>query len=118
MKARYVAGIITAGYLLCGLIDPADGADWRPSYYSIDLTHVSHASQHFGSHPTNYGYGALSLAAHWDRAHWALSVAEGVVIEPCHSYAGHHECGGLYGPREVFTATLSYKFGYSSGGVK
>jgi hypothetical protein len=40
-----------------------------------------------------------------------MDVSEGVVLESCVRYAGHPECGGLYGDREVFKASIGYKFG-------
>jgi hypothetical protein len=81
------------------------------SFYSVDLAHVSHTTQHLGPNSTNYGYDALSLAAHYEHGPLSLTLSEGAVLNSCQHYEEHQECGGLYGPREVFTGTLSYKFG-------
>jgi hypothetical protein len=75
---------------------------------SLDAVHVSHASQHFGPNPTNYGYDSAQLALHWRVKRFELTVADGVVLEPCHPVAGNPECGALVGPREVFEARASY----------
>lgn len=82
--------------------------DFRPDSITSDWTHVSHLTQHepFTDHPTNYGFNALFLTAHWnffnDRLH--LSISEGAVIEQCQ----YNWCGGLAGKRETFKGTLEY----------
>lgn len=87
-------------------------ASIQPNYYTMEFTHTSHLSQHFGDKPTNYGYGMLSLGAYWESdAGFFLHLREGIVTEACKTFQGHQECGGLYGPREVFSGTVGYKFG-------
>jgi hypothetical protein len=83
----------------------------QPAYWDAAITHVSHATQHAGEHHTEYGYNMAAIGAHWEptsRLH--IDVTEGVVLEPCIQLYAHTECGGLYGPREVFTATVGYRF--------
>lgn len=82
------------------------------TYYSAEIDHTSHAAQHIGEHPTNYGYTALSMTANWENDKGFFRVSEGIVLEPCITYYnGYQQCGGLSGPREVFRAVAGIKFG-------
>lgn len=83
----------------------------EPNTLPIELTHVSHSTQHFGAHPTNYGYDALSIGAKWKPTrNLSLSISEGVTLEKrCQTASGEREYGALYGPREVFTGRITYE---------
>ena len=81
-----------------------------PDSTRFELEHVSHATQHapFTSHPTNYGYDEAQVVAHWHVPHSGayMEIGEGFVLEPCKN----NQCGGLSGPREVFTGRVGYVF--------
>jgi hypothetical protein len=83
----------------------------EPNTLPIELTHVSHSTQHFGSNPTNYGYDAVSIGAKWKPLkNLSITVSEGVILEKrCRTADGEREYGALYGPREVFTGRISYE---------
>lgn len=87
----------------------------RPAYYDVDVTHVSHITQHTSGHEfTRYGYNVVNVGAHWDTSSGVyLDIAEGIVLEPCGYWQDSHvpSCGGLAGGmRETFTGTIGYKF--------
>ena len=78
-----------------------------PTTLNAELEHTSHASQHppFTNQNTNYGYDAVSLVATWALTkRFSVAISEGTVLESC----VNNSCGGLWGPREVFHARLSY----------
>lgn len=86
----------------------------EPSSLPIEVTHVSHLTQHFGRDPTNYGYDAVSVGAKWRVSNLSLTVSEGVVLEPRQTWT-FSDTGqqvelhsGLVGPREVFTGRITY----------
>lgn len=83
----------------------------EPNSLPIELTHVSHSTQHFGANPTHYGYNALSIGAKWKPLkNLSISVSEGVILESrCHNATNEREYGALYGPREVFTGRIAYE---------
>lgn len=83
----------------------------EPNTLPIELTHVSHATQHFGANPTNYGYDALSIGAKWKPLkNLSISVSEGLILENSyHTADGRCGFGALYGPREVFTGRIAYE---------
>jgi len=104
---RRVIYTLPVAWLLCG-----GCATIRPSYYDVNVTHVSHLSQHFTAHPTRHGYNEIAVQAVWDTESGVyVSLAEGVIIEPCGYLDNRLACGSLLGPREVFTGTVGYKFG-------
>lgn len=110
MKARDIADLLeiialwSVVLLLgsCAAIVVANAADLRPAAISFELAHTSHVSQHFGPDPTNYGYNAALLTARWEYQRIHLEVSEGAVLDQC----VEHSCGGLWGPRELFTARV------------
>ena len=70
---------------------------------------MSHLSQHFGDHPTNYGSNAFDVAAHWDFGHVAVELAEGISVD--RHYPGvNATCGEIEGPREQTTLRVGYSF--------
>ena len=74
------------------------------------MTHESHITQHFGPDPTNYGSETIGLTATWsgDDGGPYLNVTDGVTLGPCWiNGAGY---GETLGPREIFTATLGWRF--------
>ena len=83
----------------------------EPDTLPVELTHVSHLTQHFGANPTNYGYDALSIGAKWKPLkNLSISVSEGVILESRQTNTvGEQWCGALYGPREVFTGKIAYE---------
>lgn len=102
-----ILGAIFAVLLLQGC------AALEPNTIGIEGDHVSHISQHFGPHPTNYGYDAIALTAHWQiagtRAYVELS--EGYNLHNNYQMVnGAESCGALWGPHEVTTLRLGYTF--------
>jgi hypothetical protein len=70
---------------------------------SIEEMHESHASQHFGPDPTNYGFDAIQLNLHVGIGkRFYVDMAEGATLEGCR----HGQCGGLDGPREEFNGRV------------
>lgn len=67
-----------------------------PDAVPIEVAHVSHASQHFTAHPTNYGYDTLYTGLKWKRGNFSIKVEEG--------YTKEH----LDGMHEVTEASLEY----------
>lgn len=82
----------------------------EPNSVRIYGEHVSHASQHFGSDPTSYGYDSLNLELHYQHRGLFLDVAEGIVLNSKDTKVSGDCYGGLWGPREVFTARAGYEF--------
>lgn len=82
----------------------------EPNAVRIYAEHVSHASQHFGSDPTNYGYDAINLELHYKYKGVFLDVAEGMVLEKRDCNVPWKEYGALDGPREIFTARAGYEW--------
>lgn len=79
----------------------------EPNTITPFLEHDSHASQHFGPHPTNYGYNEVGVQAHWDLpSKFYVEMAEGYNFAPKNGQL----CAGLCGPREVFSARVGYVF--------
>lgn len=83
----------------------------EPNSLPVELTHISHLTQHFGASPTHYGYNALSIGAKWVPVrNLSISVSEGVILDSRYRTAdGEREYGALYGPREVFTGKIAYE---------
>jgi len=98
--------LIILGAFMLGVAECSRAkADLLPDSVRAEIEHTSHISQHFGPDPTNYGYDAASLVAHWSLGRrFSLEVSEGAVLESCKP----SWCGGLWGPREVFQARLGY----------
>ena len=95
---------VIAGGLLALAVSCAR-ADVLPDAIDAELDHVSHASQHFGPHSTEYGYNAAALVARWYLTpRVTLAVTEGAVLDRRDGAS----YGGLWGPRELFQARLSY----------
>lgn len=80
----------------------------RPAAVVTEFDHVSHATQHFGPSPTNYGYNAVSAGLRWRPVQgMTVDLLEGVVLE---GQDGSEDChGGLWGPREVFEGRIQYE---------
>lgn len=87
------------------------GCAVAPDRLSLEVDHTSHLSQHFGD-ATHYGFDAAMVVAHWQVKRAYLDVGEGAVLDSCASipYSDSAkvlpECGGLDGPRELFTARV------------
>jgi hypothetical protein len=101
MRARVAA--------LCIAVSLVAGCALKPNSIRVYAEHVSHASQHFGSNSTNFGYNALNVELHYQHGGAFLDVAEGVNLNG-RSRAPWLEYGSLDGPREVFTARAGYEF--------
>lgn len=86
----------------------------EPNSVRVYGEHVSHASQHFGPDPTSYGYDAVNVELHYQRkgvhGTWFADIAEGIVLNAKDSKVTGDCYGGLWGPREVFTARAGYEF--------
>jgi hypothetical protein len=92
---------------------PAAASDWYiPDEVNLEIQHISHVSQHFGSDSTDYGVEIASLAVRWTGHSWFLDIAEGAALNTCndlHYYDSTQvleQCGALEGPKEVFQATF------------
>lgn len=96
---------------LCALLPLSGCAALRvvePDSAGVELTHVSHISQHapmcgwVGEKCTDYGYQTASLAISWysRRRRWRFSMSDGYLLPN----------GWLPGPHEVFSAQLGYTF--------
>ena len=80
----------------------------EPDSAGVELTHVSHISQHpplstwVGEPSTDYGYQTASLAISWysHSRNWRFSMSDGYLLPS----------GWLPGPHEVFAASLRYTF--------
>lgn len=89
--------------------------DLEPSSIPIEVTHVSHLTQHLDSNPTNYGFDSVSVGLRWRVGNFSATVLEGVVLENARTWTVDSTGqqiplhGGLLGPREVFTGRLSYE---------
>ena len=85
----------------------------EPNSIPIEVTHVSHLTQHapFTSTPHSYGYNSIAIGAKWvPLPHLSISVSEGLLLEREHVNAyGQQWCGSLMGPREVFTGKIAYE---------
>lgn len=84
--------IIILSVLLC-----SGCAALKPTSIPIEVEHVSHITQHFGPHPTNYGYDDVSVGLKWKRGNVSVQVSEGYVKNL------------LDGIHEVTTAKLTYE---------
>lgn len=87
-------------FLLPFLWANCNATDLAPDTVSVDLQHLSHTLQHFGSDPTNYGSEILSLKFQWDFGRFHFIVKEGG------TFGGGHE--DILGPREVFQADVVF----------
>lgn len=86
-----------------------DGCAIAPNTISPVVSHTSHIAQHFGSNKTEYGYNEVGLQAHWRLYRGAfLDVTEGYNWGDINTDG--QACAGLYGGRDVFTATVGYSF--------
>lgn len=84
------------------------GCALAPNTITPFVEHVSHASQHFGSNPTHFGYEQIAVAARWNVKGAFLEMSEGYNPGSRNSYG--QACDGLYGGHEVFTARVGYDF--------
>jgi|SRR5579863_8141341 len=86
-------------------------ADILPDTAKLEIEHVSHATQHFGPNPHEYGINAASVVLRWQlSSRFTLDLAEGMILSDCRVRYDEHICGSFYGPREVFSARLGYTF--------
>lgn len=111
-KIHWVVCGYWAAYLLSILIISlfAGCAEMRPVSLPIELTHVSHASQHFEAHPTDYGYNAVSIGAKWrPMPGMTIVLSEGYVLNHEYRLHGLPMAGGLVGPAEIFTGRIVYE---------
>lgn len=84
----------------------------EPNAIRVYGEHVSHASQHFESPATNYGYDTVNVEAHWEHKGAFLDLSEGINLEraDCEVNGKDNGYGGLWGPREVFQARIGYEW--------
>jgi len=60
------------------------GCALAPSRASLEIEHTSHILQHFGPHPTNYGFQSVGLAAHWRLSRRVyLDLSDGIAFGSC-----------------------------------
>lgn len=103
--ARFLPGVLASGLIASGLTSCATVSSIaEPEAVSVELDHVSHASQHFGPTPTNYGYDAINLVIRWQHGPVYATLAEGAILEG--PACGGQCYGAMWGPRELFTGQL------------
>lgn len=78
-----------------------------PNTVRTEITHLSHLSQHFGSHRTNFGAQYAQVVAQWRWRGLYAEIGEGYNISPAR---GDDCAGAICGPRELSTATVGYVF--------
>lgn len=81
----------------------------EPNAVRFEAEHVSHISQHFGPNPTEYGFDAVSIVAHWQYSHVYLDVSDGINVSPALKGVVGPVYGALGGPRETFQARAGYE---------
>jgi uncharacterized protein YceK len=82
-----------------------------PNTIGPNYKHMSHLTQHrpFTSNPTNYGADMIGVVAKWKiTPNLNLSLGESINLEK--KYPGFQEYGDIVGPREQFSAEVSYDF--------
>jgi hypothetical protein len=84
-----VAGLIIASMIGCSSIKPL-----------VEVSHTSHATQHFGSNKTNYGWNVYSVGVR-------VRPYKGVTVDVLEGYTPER----LDGRHEVFTARLQWEIG-------
>lgn len=82
----------------------------EPNSIRVYGEHVSHATQHFESTPTDYGYNAINVEIHYQHKGAFLDIAEGIVLNRKDTQVSWCEYGAMAGPRELFTARVGYEF--------
>lgn len=70
----------------------------EPSTVNVEGDHTSHVEQHFGDHPTNYGFDVIAVTARWQRGPVYFEVSDGRTVGS--------EC--LDHMHEVFNARIGY----------
>jgi hypothetical protein len=89
------------------------GCALAPNTVRTDVSHMSHASQHFGPNRTNFGAQMLNVTAQWKLGHWFAEVGESYnVSSGMGTGTGWtYVCpGGICGPREITTVSAGYIF--------
>jgi hypothetical protein len=82
-------------------------APLEPNAVTPELTHLSHATQHFGADPTHYGADIADLSLEWKLGRgFFFSLAEGAVLERQQGQG----FGEIEGPREQFIGRIGYRF--------
>lgn len=115
-KVRTILGRIPPAILIACALMMTGCAVLVPNSIPVEVTHVSHASQHFGSEPTNFGYNEVSAGLKWNVTRdLSVKVEEGIVLDkPVYYHTQDNGrqpmYGDLLGPREVFSATIAYEF--------
>jgi hypothetical protein len=86
-----------------------------PDEVRPELEHMSHLTQHppFTDHETHYGSNMANLVIAWTPGPVRLEVAEGVSLD--REYRAPQAYGEIVGPREEFSARISYVFKVSHG---
>lgn len=85
------------------------GCALEPNAVRMEAEHVSHISQHFGTAPTDYGFDAISVVAHWQVSHAYLDVSEGINVSPRFQGVVGPVYGAFAGPRETFQARAGWE---------
>jgi hypothetical protein len=88
----------------------------EPDSIPVEVTHVSHITQHqpFTNSPTAFGYNEISAGLKWTPTrNFSIKITDGIVLgSPVYyntaQYGRQPVYGNLFGPRETFSATLSY----------
>lgn len=92
--------------LLCAILSSCASVT-----FPVEYTHLSHASQHFGPAPTDYGSDiiAAGVSLRWSGG-FSMKAVEGFTLERGWCDGVDNGYGALLGPREVFEGTIEYDF--------
>lgn len=94
MKTLCLALAVSAALSGCAL---------APTRASIEVEHTSHVLQHFGPHPTNYGFQSIGIDAHWRLSRrFYLDLSEGAPFGGCSR--------GFGSAHDLFQARAGYVF--------
>ena len=84
-------------YMYVILVIFMSGCATLPDSIPIEVQHLSHISQHFGSHQTELGFEAIFVGAKWNRGPVQFEIKDGYSKE---LYDNKHE---------IFEASIKYE---------
>jgi hypothetical protein len=84
--------------IIAVILGTLSGCSILPDSIPVEAQHLSHVTQHFGSHPTNYGTNVLFIGAKWEHGPVTFEVKDGYSTN-------------LYDHRhEMFESSIKYEF--------
>lgn len=91
------------------------GCALAPVSAPIEITHVSHLTQHFERLKTDFGYDTVNVGLKWAPSPGlSIKIEEGIGLDSeshinTRYYGNQPAFGALLGPREVFTGSITYE---------